>query len=76
MQYLEWKETITFNRLIKFIDHISFFTESVFEIKSKTLKITWNITGIKRLFGGIESEIPKTLIFILFDFEGSLWVVY
>ena len=70
MQYLEWKETITFNRLIKFIDHISFFTESVFEIKSKTLKIT------KRLFGGIESEIPKTLIFILFDFEGSLWVVY
>ena len=71
MQYLEWKETITFNRLIKFIDHIFFlFTVSVFEIKSKTLKIT------KRLFGGIESEIPKTLIFILFDFEGSLWVVY
>ena len=25
MQYLEWKETITFNRLIKFIDHIFFF---------------------------------------------------
>ena len=42
MQYLEWKETITFNRLIKFIDHISFFTESVFEIKSKKTFIWLN----------------------------------